>query len=258
MKFFIATLILVSATIAAPSCTSANYCMACDSATANKCSACFNWMAGTLGPRYLNTTTYDCKSKFSTGLVTDCKMYGELSSDALAAMSCMMCDSKDYLNVAASGTIAVSCSDTAQDTTNCTSTISNCQQTICAKAASTDTSAAPICFLCDSGYKGSGTFNTIGYPSCASASNITNCDDYLSMTSSNDLCYTCDSDYAVASTQQSCVGYTADSNCRRLQSDGTNCHYCWHSYYWDTATCKLGSNMIVLGSLAMSILAFFW
>merc|ERR1712224_926364 len=74
---------------------------------------------------------------------------------------------------------------------------------------------------------------------CKKAESVTNCQVYTSNGIQNG-CYNCQSNYVVANSGLACTAFTTDSNCRTLNKGGT-CHSCWHSYYWNTNSCKLKS-----------------
>ena len=85
--------------------------------------------------------------------------------------------------------------------------------------------------------------NGSGSGVCLKGQIINNCDLGFQSSASVNLCYTCKTNYAVAYDSLSCVSYSSDRNCRRLNSDNQTCWYCWNSYYWDLTTCKLESNI---------------
>jgi len=89
--------------------------------------------------------------------------------------------------------------------------------------------------MCDKGYVGLtwDSVNNAGSTICSKASPIDNCDYAYQVSSSSTVCYACKSDYAVTNNDTECISYSAMSGCRKLQTDNTNCWYCWHSYYWD-------------------------
>jgi len=178
-------------------------------------------------------------------------MYKNTSSADTAKNDCQWCNSKDYLNYD-NTTSTTTCSNTAIDT-KCTATISNCGQTGCFKYSSTV--AHTTCYMCDKGYvQSTKNATTNATTACAATTAIGNCEYFSSTDGTTIKCSTCKSDYAVKSDGSQCTSYSTDSNCRQLQSDGKNCHYCWYSYYWNTTTCKLRSALYFLGASAMAVL----
>merc|ERR1712151_189741 len=110
--------------------------------------------------------------------------------------------------------------------------------------------------MCKKNYAPSGTLTaSIGSSACATTGVITNC-EYHYLSSSTTACYSCKSNYAVASTSTSCTSYTTDKNCRQLNSSGT-CSYCWHAYYWNATVCKLASSIVALSLIVLPIVTLF-
>jgi len=168
-----------------------------------------------------------------------------------------MCDGKDWLNLTNHGTPAsrtITCSDTAQNTTTCNATVSNCKQSSCYKTSGGTVSK--VCAMCEEGYTASGTqVDSMFYPSCTK-STITNCDYHNPSTPTK--CMTCKSDYAVANNDLTCTSFTTDSNCRKLGTGNTYCYTCWMAYYFDTKTCLLGGKILAfVGSLMMAAYALY-
>ena len=99
--------------------------------------------------------------------------------------------------------------------------------------------------MCKKNYSGSGydMVNHTGSDECALNIPIANCEFVMTTQTASYKCYSCKKDYAVAYNEFSCISFTKDQNCRSLAVDGTNCYYCWHSYYWDQSLCKLRSNL---------------
>jgi len=90
--------------------------------------------------------------------------------------------------------------------------------------------------------------NKAGGTACMKGNNITNCEYQSALyngSAVNIECFSCKSNYAVSSTLDSCVSFSSDANCRSLQSGGTSCKNCWHSYYWNSSLCVLSSNLVV-------------
>lgn len=259
MKLLILALVAIyfCAIQAAPSCTSANYCMGCHASTADKCTSCFSWASGSIKAKALNSSTYDCKTALSY-TVTDAKYYDGAATTTTAASAnsnynhVMVC-SKDFLNyTSASG--ANACSNTAL--TGCTK-IDNCDQTVCWDASGTVTGG---CRLCKKDYSQTITSSLKpGGSACASGNTITNCETqfgYYNGSTTAAVCATCKSKYAVSNGSAGCTAYTTDSNCRYLASGNTECDSCWHAYYWNTSTCKLVAN--ILSFAMIGVAAFFF
>merc|ERR1711976_32661 len=223
---------------------------------ATTCSSCFNWGSGDIGAKQLATNA--CASAVSNA-ITDCKYYNGVITSTMSLQDCAVCDSKTWLNLTDHGTAASrlrTCSDTAVNTTTCTAVPSNCDQGLCYVNAA---GAATVgCRMCSSGYKGGATAvssndGTVGYTTCVSQT-VTNCD--LGSATNNANCYTCNSNYAVATAQTSCVAFTVDSNCRQLGTGDTYCGQCWHAYYFETTTCILAAKMFAFSGLVIAFLAF--
>merc|ERR1712226_705840 len=225
MKLLIVTLILALAGVSmtAPSCVATNYCMGCDASIANKCVSCFNWKAGTVGPRYLASDT--CTNKRSTSLITDCKIYSGTSGNTVGD-NCMVCDSKDWYNMTTYGTAAYACSNTSLSSTTCKSTISNCEQSVCLTTAASTFYTG--CRMCKSGYAPGGYNSTSTMmTTCGTTGKITNCDYH--------------------------------SNSGSLQNSTTaTCRECWHSYYWNATVCKLKSGLMAVGAAMLALFYLTW
>ena len=124
-----------------------------------------------------------------------------------------------------------------EDTPISCTRIANCSTTVCFETASAITAG---CRLCKKNYSGAGweTTNSSGSASCTKTNVISNC-EYVFMTSSSTWnCYSCVKTFAVTNSKLTCITYTADPNCRELDSSNIACYSCWHSYYWDTNVCK--------------------
>lgn len=229
----------------------ASYCMG-NNDNATTCSSCFNWGAGgTIGARQLAANA--CTTAVANS-VTDCKIYNGLITSTKSMADCMMCKSKDWLNVtnhATPASIAITCSNTSISTTTCATKVANCEQSVCFKH--TDNTYSVLCGMCSSGYMGSGTRNANLplYPTC-STNTITNAD--VGNPGDNAKVYTCKSGHAVANAHTSCVAFTTDSNCRELGTGDTYCGQCWHSYYFDTTTCKMGASLMSFAGIVMAAL----
>ena len=225
--------------------------MGCDTNTADSCLACFNWGSGSIGARALISAL--CTTAITTALVTDCKFYSGFGNGTTQSLSnCSMCN-KDFINQNAN-TTTVTCSNTAANTTTCTGKIDNCLQTACYTADGT--TYVNNCNMCIKNYAGTGTATGVGWSSCAASTAITNCEYQFLPGASTNACYSCKSNYAVASTSLTCSAYTTDGNCRQLDSSG-DCAYCWHAYYFNISTCKLTAFMTAISMMSLTVLALF-
>lgn len=231
--------------------------MACSLSVNNKCDACFNWPGGTIGTRYLDTATTpnDCQEILLYLLVDECQYYDGMTTINQVARTintCMACK-KDFLRWQEQGSYAA-CTNWAP--IKC-SKIENCQTTVCfdnVTEKATPGSYSYGCRMCDKNYSGEtwDTVNGAGSKTCVKKNVITNCEFSIQRSATVQNCYSCASGYAVGSAQTSCTSFTNDSNCRLLHSGEAYCHYCWHSYYWDTKTCALNGR---LGKLSLAIVA---
>jgi len=245
---------ICAAAFAAPTCVKTNYCMGCHASTADTCVSCFNWMAGKVGPRTLNSTT-NCQTALTTRVVTDCKVYnGSVATPAGTKLSsdCQVCN-KDFKNwTNSSSTLA--CSNTALTLTGTTcAKVANCMQVLC----NDDTTDSFGCVMCNKNYSGATYVNsTVGTSSCTKTNAVTNCEVmYYGSSISDKYCHYCKSGFAVANANTSCVAFTTDSNCRHLQSGDTACRTCWDAYYWDATKCKLAAKVAV-ATLILALINF--
>jgi len=231
-----------------------SYCMG-NNDNATTCSSCFNWGSGSVGAKTFATNA--CASAV-TNAIADCKWYSGINTSTISLQDCMMCDDKTWMNLTDHATASSrlrTCSDTAVNTTTCTAVPSNCAQGLCfVNAAAAVTQG---CRRCDDGYMLSGTAissneGTVGYTTC-STQTITNCEYGSPMNSAH--CYSCKSDYAVATADTSCVAFTTDSNCRKLGTGDTYCSQCWHAYYFDTTSCVLSAKLFAFSGLVIAFLA---
>lgn len=177
-----------------------------------------------------------------TRTTSDAKMYsGTHANASVWDWSATLCKSSKYHQVDQTVASPYGSSCTSTLATGATK-VADCEYPAVVK---TSTSAATAyCGMCKKS-KGGNT----AYTSCAGTA-ITNC-EYHSGTN----CYSCKSKYAVASTGTTCSSFTTDSNCRRLNSDST-CGHCWHSYYFNGATCKLFAKLLTAGFVVISAFLF--
>lgn len=257
--------ILINYSIAVDTyCKKTDYCMACDYPNSGKCLACFNWPGGSTLARVKNKSTSLCHSELKYGKVKDCKYYDGLTTNDTIYVrkidTCKICN-KDYLRWM-NANKAAECTD--WQPLNCLK-VDNCLTTVCFDNTPTTTDFTYGCRMCDKGYVG-GEFDTVqsaGSKICTEKTEITNCDYHIQTGASAWNCYACASSFAVASDQQSCVGFTTDSNCRRMRSGNAMCEWCWHSYYWDFKTCTLWSqigikNLSFVVLMLIVIMNFVW
>jgi hypothetical protein len=267
MKTIIVALAIIGYTFAAqglPAATS--YCMGnVDDATT--CSSCYNYGLGTINPRILSAAACGTAAT-TTVLVTDCLWYrGDLGA-ARTPTDCGKCNSKAWQNVdtnASPNTIA--CSATVSDA-SCT-TVTNCDQQYCLKTAANTFAAG--CRMCSSGFRGNATtvgVTAVGFPTCTTASSaIANCTYYNPLDGAK--CYLCGTGFAVNTTDNGCVAFTTDANCRKLGNTAATyyCGQCKNNYYFTTTTCTLGydattaattgANMMALSAAFLALAAFF-
>jgi hypothetical protein len=222
------------------SCDANIACMACSITTTDRCDACFNWSVGKTGPRVLNVTKYDCKTRINDSVlakdlsVQDCYWYSGSTGYADLEKQITTCDICRrpvlYWTETAKDPICV------DDLESGCKAIDNCMTTVCHTPAVGATTAG--CRMCVKNFKGS-TFDTVnatGAATCTVGTPILNC-EFSRLTADGHVCYGCATGYSVASTEASCVSYTTISNCRMMQSGNKTCHYCWHSYHWDGGFC---------------------
>jgi len=242
-----------------PTCVATNYCMSCDSTTANKCMTCFNWGSGKVGARAYNSSSYHCTTTLTLTTANTMFYSGSITTTTTNSAgtgynNVWQCK-KTYLNYTGSSGVSA-CSDTASPTT-CTK-ISNCEQSKCHTTSGGTTTSG--CVRCKRNYGATITSSTpAGATACSGSVNITNCEYeagiYGGSTTAR-YCYSCKSKYATNNAMGACTSYTTDSNCRQLQTDGTNCYTCWHSYYWNATKCKLAANL--LSFVLIGLAAFFF
>jgi hypothetical protein len=136
--------------------------------------------------------------------------------------------------------------------------IEHCKTVVCFKPSSGDLTSA--CRMCDKGYYGSSweATNSTGSEVCTKGMGIGNCELTRQVGASSHICYACEKNYTVDFDQTGCIAWTIDSNCRRLQTGNKDCYYCWHSYFWASNVCKLGSYLMgCMGIVVGGILTFF-
>jgi len=252
MKLIIAIVFALAAThVYSVSCVKTNYCMGCHASIVNQCIACFNWGSGKVGARALNTTANPnhCQTALAAGLkVTDTKDYSggtSAASGTVNNMGSVLRCKKTYQNFVNSSN-TLTCSKTAITISPAASKVKNCQTTR-VYDGTTDNFG---CMYCKKKYAQSGTYysnGSVGSSACAKYSGVANCDYIYKSAASTYACAGCKSKYAIASGNATCVSYTADKNCWRLQSGNTTCETCWSAYYWDTSKCKLAAKIVMAG-----------
>jgi hypothetical protein len=239
-------------------CDKMNYCMACSLTTVNQCEACFNWPGGTETLKYLDTSTtpVDCQETLIYLLVDECKFYDGLSAINQAARTintCTLCK-KDFLRWQAVGAMAI-CTDWAP--IKCKK-VPNCMTTVCFDGVTEDTTPGTYsqgCRMCDKGYSGDtwDTANNAGSATCVKKSVITNCDFSMQQSSTVHHCYSCATNYVVTVAGTSCMSFTTDPNCRRMNTGDVFCHYCWHSYFWENKLCVLSGGFLRVSMILIAI-----
>ena len=236
--------------------------MACNPDTENKCDACYNFDDSVIAARAINDSAEDtnCQTLLPDLLkVENCKRYSgtdTLSQTSQKLETCSICNT-DFLNFeynsgdSTNGT--ASCSNTAISS-DCNK-IDHCLTTICKRESETSSTYKSYCYYCKKNY-----YNYVvkGLEACVLGGIIDSCAYYTSNTGSR-LCYICDKNYAVNPDGLSCKSFSADPNCRQLNSND-ECHYCWHSYYWANNGCTMFSNLIktsmTLNTVILSMVFF--
>jgi hypothetical protein len=239
-------------------CTSTNYCMACNLTTRNSCDACFNWGAGEIKARALNAASTPPNCQTTLTLRTDnCKFYkGTTITTATTRTvdNCVLCQN-DVLH----WTQYDNTPKCVKEVPGCDK-VKNCLTTVCFN--STTGNSTTGCRMCKKGYVGLtwDSVNGAGSSVCKKVTMIANCDFHLQQSSSVQLCYSCASNYSVSSDALTCISFTTISDCRTLQAGNVDCHYCWHSYFWDGELCKLTGNLIrvykMIGLLGIALGVF--
>jgi hypothetical protein len=215
-------------------CTKSQNCMACDSN--NKCDACFNWN-GVMKPKALQSGS--CSKDLK--LITGCSWYkGTYPNGATPIDYCKSCTAGKILVYNVS-TLLLKCMEPtgAGSDSQCQNIeIDNCEQTFCYIAGITISG----CSKCQKHYSPvSSSVTTPGASGCQKVESIKHCEWYESL-SKPFSCYGCGKNY-VLNSSGTCTSYSIDSNCRMLDNSKL-CHYCWHSYYWDTYFCKLSAKYL--------------
>merc|ERR1711988_59338 len=125
--------------------------------------------------------------------------------------------------------------------TGCTTAIANCDQHKC-------TGGVLTCALCKSG-KGHSAANL-----CAGTI-MAGCDVTYWDTAMK--CYFPKSGFAVVFAETTTTAFTTDKNCKSLQNGSTTvCRNCWDAYYWNTTKCKLASQILAMGAIAIASFLF--
>jgi len=263
MKAIVAIFLFVSLVSfvhsAAPTCPAANYCMACGITNADACAMCFNYKKGKVGPKLMTGVSQAVGTHCQTAMTTEvanCKIYDGSGSNTTTANKCLLCESNHFKNLTYTGgaLTTIACSKTAITLSTACAKIDNCEQMVCKD----DTTDAHGCQFCKKGYY-NGTYVTgMGSSNCIKGVTITNCEMSYATGTTTHGCYYCKSGYAVnAANDTGCTAYTTDSNCRKLQLDGTTtyCYSCWDAYYWNATKCKLSAGVVVMGAV-MALMSF--
>jgi len=184
----------------------------------------------------------------NANLVTDCAYFSNALTTTRTESDCQQCDSKDWLSVTVVATVpTILCSDTAAVTATCSTTVTNCDQSLCY----TNTTTTVGCMLCKSGYTGTGAAVGPGLTSCATTT-IANCD-----IGRGTDCFKCNSGYAVTSTTNTtCTAYTGDSNCRKLGTGNAYCAECHWGYIFNLLVCESSAKLMAFSGLMMALFFF--
>jgi len=274
MKLFIASLMVSMIACQTPTysgAVAASYCMsvanATNSASNVNCSACLNWEGKA---RVWVSNSAACGAVLSTTAITDCQVYdGNVLATASqyhpSTSSCQRCK-KSYYNVSypnvSTSNSTVSCSSSKG--TGCTGTIDECYQTKClAQYSSSVQYSSQFCSVCNDGYQpaGSDIWNAGALKCVMGTTQLPNCSRIQANTQqfNSPTCMTCHKDFAVGSASAGCVGYTADENCRALNTSTSTyegCISCFSAYYFSGSTCVLSSKLFA--GLGFALLALLW
>lgn len=139
------------------------------------------------------------------------------------------------------------------------SQIDNCYNTICRNSDNTaSVTAGSGCKMCRKYYSGGKSYTTfLGHEACYLQQPIANCDFFMGQGLNTHNCWACKNNFAIANNYKECIGFTTDSNCKRLTSANTACYECYDSYYWNTSKCKLQSAVVSFGLMILVVLGLF-
>lgn len=259
-------------------CGSENYCMACSKNTKDQCDACFNFATGVVLARSLDNTIEPnhCQSTMQEELeIVGCKYYSGktlVTHKAHRVDTCEICGK--FFQTYNRNKQMANCTDFNEDC----KMIDNCLTTVCyvddkgnmtrynrtVQKGFVEGNLKTVeyesygCRMCKKGFIGiifDESYNKAGSKNCTKFQAINNCEFTEQVSKKIYNCYSCKRGYAVSSDQQSCVSFLFDKGCRTLHSGGTDCYYCWHSYYWSGYLCRLNSP--VFFGVAFSLYALF-
>lgn len=184
------------------SCNANIACMACSITTTDKCDACFNWSVGKTGPRVLNLTKNDCKTRMNDSSlakdlsVRDCYWYSGSTGNTDLFKQLTTCDiCRRAVLYWVESTKDPICVDNLES--GC-KVIDNCMTTVCHTPVSGATTSG--CRMCIKNFQGSSfdAVNATGAAKCTAGTPIVNC-EFLRLTASGQQCYGCATGYCVAS-----------------------------------------------------------
>lgn len=240
------------------SCIRLNNCLSCSNLLVNYCLSCYN-TSGTssLGvattPKILiqTTSTSVCSADIpSTLTITDCLRYNPTltSNSTKDWKTCDRCNTS-YRNYVDS-TNTLTCSDTVATLSTVTcKEIDNCDEVMCWDGVLTDFTG---CLWCSDGYVPSNIDTTYGIAQeCVNtAGTITNCTSYVNNYTSVE-CFKCDENFSVSLDGTTCISYTFDSNCRKLDGNmpSSICQVCSNGYIWNGGSCYRNLAKIVAGCM---------
>lgn len=268
MKITIFLLIaLFALSQAEPSCDLDSMCKGCDSATADKCTHCYNGVVATYGARALVSNA--CSTKLTA--ITDCDVYDDqLAAASTSTLSpnpnCWKCASGKILN---SDQLAVDTANlivTSPATTTCGTTaistgatVSGCGTGIMGTGSGTITgqclfSTAGVCHITNWGTAPTAASCTSTHPNCS----VTRWVWTTANTNAGAaVCHIAETGYAVKSDGLSGATFTTDTNCKQLLSGDTTCGVCIDAYWFGGAKCYLSSRMLALSAAAFLLAYLF-
>jgi hypothetical protein len=260
---------------AEPNCSSDGYCMGCDNAVADKCTDCYNGVVSTIEPRYLSNN--NCASKINK--MADCTIYDHTLTSADIATTgtalvprpgCWACGNSKVLTATVGGTFgtanayqgndaitALACEADVADAAlaNCTSRL------YLLKQASDTANSHPLCLITAAGKCFKDDVDTAPTAASCTAS-FANCSNTIvnytnAAADATAECHDPVAEYAVKSDKASAVSFTTDANCRRLQTDNTNCALCKDGAWFHGAKCYMKGGLIFLSAVAFFVAWFF-
>lgn len=223
---------------ATSSCLKANFCMGCSNTVDNKCTACFNY-----GSKAKIWSANKCLVSRATSQVSNCLIYNSNSTtDVAASGTCQNCSGGKVIVETKSATNVWSTVCSSSSTTKPSLTPFKCQSgstryTTTAAGATTYTAS---CMMCQKKYQPTGAAASV-FSTCVTAISIANCSvGGVAVATIN--CMYCNSKYAV-NDGNTCTAFTADSNCKQMNTAST-CKVCWWAYIFDGTKCVKAASII--------------